>query len=228
MPILGKLDKNGNITYAPAIYRSEYNIIPNFDKNYQLMIDMGYKPVVEDSTNFAGYITTKYIEEINNTIFIRYKIDNSEKVVNQLKTEKIAQTKVNLANYLEQNPLTSTIKYGTERQYTVTLDKQNQLTSTILDYLSKALFAFITKPMSMRQNIIQYLDGLNFPLTWNSKGDTCTNWKYSELCQLKNEINEYVAPIVEYQRKLEKQITECTTQEELKLIDINFIKERIK
>ena len=38
----------------------------------------------------------------------------------------------------------------------------------------------------------------------------------------------YVVPIVEHQRKLEKQIMDCTTQEELKLIDISFTEELIK
>ena len=68
MTRLGKLDKDGNISYAPAVYRSEHNVIHNFNKDYQLMIDMGYKPVVEDSNDITGYRTIKYIEEINDTI----------------------------------------------------------------------------------------------------------------------------------------------------------------
>ena len=129
MARLGKLDKDGNISYAPAVYRSEHNTIHNFNKDYQLMIDMGYKPVVEDSNDIAGYRTIKYIEEINDTIYIRYKIDNSEQVIKQIQTEKIAQTKINLANFLNAHPLASTAKGGVKLLYSVSLDKQNQLTS---------------------------------------------------------------------------------------------------
>ena len=45
---------------------------------------------------------------------------------------------------------------------------------------------------------------------------------------LKNEINEYVTPIIEHQRKIEKEILSCSTQEELKLIDVSFSEDLIK
>ena len=228
MARLGKLDKDGNISYAPAVYRSEHNTIHNFNKDYQLMIDMGYKPVVEDSNDITGYRTIKYIEEINDTIYIRYKIDNSEQVIKQIQTEKIAQTKINLANFLNAHPLASTAKGGVELLYSVSFDKQNQLTSVMSDYISKALPYMILNPVQDGQDVMEYMDSLDIPLLWNSRGETCEKWKYSELYQLKNEIMAYVVPIVEHQRKLEKQIMDCTTQEELKLIDISFTEELIK
>lgn len=228
MTRLGKLDKDGNISYAPAVYRSEHNTIHNFNKDYQLMIDMGYKPVVEDLNDIAGYRTIKYIEEINDTIYIRYKIDNSDKVIKEIQTEKIVQTKTNLNNFLNTHPLASTAKGGVELLYSVSLDKQNQLTSVIADYISKALPLMLLNPIQEGQDVMEYMDSLDISLSWNSRGETCEEWKYSELYQLKNEIMAYVMPIVEHQRKLEKDIMNCTTQEELKNINLNFTEELIK
>ena len=78
------------------------------------------------------------------------------------------------------------------------------------------------------ENGWNYLEGVTYtrdtPFCWTWTEE----WKYSELYQLKNEIMAYVVPIVEHQRKLEKQIMNCTTQEELKLIDISFTEELIK
>ena len=227
MALLGKIGKDGNISYAPAVYRSEHNVIHNFDKDYQLMIDMGYKPVIEDDNNTIGYKTIRYIEENNNNIYIRYKIDNSDATIKEIQTEKIAQLKTNLANFLTSHPLASTAKGGVESLYTVTLEKQNQLASVMLDYISKALPNLLNLSLD-DQSLMDYMDNLNIPLTWNSKGDVSEDWKYSELYQLKNEINEYVAPIIEHQRKIEKEILSCSTQEELKLIDVSFSEDLIK
>lgn len=226
MARLGKII-DGKISYAPSVYRSEHNVIHNFDKDYNLMIAMGYKPIAEETID-TKYKTIRYLEESDNAIIIKYKIDNSEKTIKQMKTEMIEKTKVNLSNYLNTHPLVSSAKGGVELEYSVSLDKQNQLTSAIANYISKALPYIVSNSLSEGQTLEEYMDTLPIPLLWNSKGDTCEQWKYSELNQLKNEIFDYVMPIVEHQRKLEKTISSCTTQEELTSINIEFTEDLFK
>ena len=86
----------------------------------------------------------------------------------------------------------------------------------------------VSNSLSEGQTLEEYMDTLPIPLSWNSKGDTCEQWKYSELNQLKNEIFDYVMPIVEHQRKLEKTISNCTTQEELTSVNIEFTEDLFK
>lgn len=122
------------------------------------------------------------------------------------KSELIKLSKFNLSEYLENNPLFSTVKYEDGRKYNVTLDKQNLLASNIITY-----------QFAQQQ-------GLDYQLEWNDTGEISEPWSIEELVQLSIEIKNYVSPIVQQQQHIEKAIKGCKTIEELQQIDMTFKK----
>lgn len=122
------------------------------------------------------------------------------------KSELIKLSKFNLSEYLENNPLFSTVKYEDGRKYNVTLDKQNLLASNIITY-----------QFAQQQ-------GLDYQLEWNDTGEISEPWSLEELVQLSIEIKNYVSPIVQQQQRIEKAIKGCKTIEELQQIDMTFKK----
>ena len=122
------------------------------------------------------------------------------------KSELIKLSKFNLSEYLENNPLFSTVKYEDGRKYNVTLDKQNLLASNIITY-----------QFAQQQ-------GLDYQLEWNDTGEISEPWSIEELVQLSIEIKNYVSPIVQQQQRIEKAIKGCKTIEELQQIDMTFKK----
>lgn len=122
------------------------------------------------------------------------------------KSELIKLSKFNLSEYLENNPLFSTVKYEDGRKYNVTLDKQNLLASNIITY-----------QFAQQQ-------GLDYQLEWNDTGEISEPWSIEELVQLSIEIKNYVSPIVQQQQYIEKAIKGCKTIEELQQIDMTFKK----
>ena len=122
------------------------------------------------------------------------------------KSELIKLSKFNLSEYLENNPLFSTVKYEDGRKYNVTLDKQNLLASNIITY-----------QFAQQQ-------GLDYQLEWNDTGEISEPWSIEELVQLSIEIKNYVSPVVQQQQRIEKAIKGCKTIEELQQIDMTFKK----
>ena len=97
------------------------------------------------------------------------------------------------------------------------------------DFVSNA-FPYIIQAMASGlsgKEFVSYMNSLPIDITWNSQGDTCKKWTYSEIFQLKTEMMNYVKPIVEYQRYLEKLITNYQTQEEIISLNIEFTREKI-
>lgn len=131
-------------------------------------------------------------------------IDNNN--LAKAKSELIKLSKFNLSEYLENNPLFSTVKYEDGRMYNVTLDKQNLLASNIITY-----------QFAQQQ-------GLDYQLEWNDTGEISEPWSISELIRLSIEIKNYVSPIVQQQQRIEKAIKGCKTIEELQQIDMTFKK----
>jgi hypothetical protein len=131
-------------------------------------------------------------------------IDNSN--LAKAKSELIKLSKFNLSEYLENNPLFSTVKYEDGRKYNVTSDKQNLLASNIITY-----------QFAQQQ-------GLDYQLEWNDTGEISEPWSIEELVQLSIEIKNYVSPIVQQQQRIEKAIKGCKTIEELQQIDMTFKK----
>ena len=224
----GKI-KNGVIVYAPDVYESSVIRIDGFNNDIALMKEFGYKEVVESGCMDDSYITNKIITELDDIISVNYEVDNSKEILDVVKASKIEKTRANLAEYLEMNPLMSSVKDGVELPYTVTLEKQTQLTATITDFVSNA-FPYIIQAMASGlsgEEFGLYMNSLPIDLTWNSQGDTCKKWTYSEIFQLKTEMMNYVKPIVEYQRYLEKLITNYQTQEEIASLNIEFTRDKI-
>ena len=193
--------------------------VTNFNNDTALLAELGYKEVVRfdapEDTRFR-YIYT--YEERDGKIYENRELDTSEELLNDLKARRIAQTREDLARYLEENPLVSACKGGIEKKYTVTLEKQNQLTSTVADFLSNAL------PIILAGTPIEQID---LPIYWNAQGDICEKWTYGEIYQLKNEMMSYVRPIVEYQRYLEKTIMEQEAQDKIYELDCHFTRDKI-
>ena len=210
---------NGELVIAPYEYKLGDLTITNFDSDIPLMTTLGFKEVIP----FDQPIDTRYryistYEEIDGKLYETRVLDDSEELLDDLKARRIAQTREDLAIYLEENPLVSTCKGGIEKKYTVTLEKQNQLTSTVADFLSNAL------PIILAGTPIEQID---LPIYWNAQGDICEKWTYAEIFQLKNEMMSYVRPIVEYQRYLEKTIMEQEAQDKIYELDCHFTRDKI-
>ena len=117
-----------------------------------------------------------------------------------LKMEKIEESKTKLAEWLANNPLL----YSDGKYYSVTEEKQSLLNSNIASYeRAKAL-------------------GIEYPLKWNSTGEECTEWTYTDLVTLSLTIAAYVAPKVSKQQSTEITIKSCETAEELDKVVISY------
>ena len=116
------------------------------------------------------------------------------------KKNKIEDSKKQLETYLLNNP----IQWTDGLYYSITQEKQSQLTSKILS-------ATLAKTMSQPYN-----------LTWNSTGEICKTWELEELSALAFAIDERVTKLVTYQQTQEVAIRNCNSQEELNLIVIDY------
>ena len=94
--------------------------------------------------------------------------------VDDLRGQRIADSKTDLAAWLSENPLTWT----DGKKYAVTSEKQAQLTSAL----------------AVQQ--VAESAGVERELRWNSTGDECTVWQYADLCALALAIAAYVEPRV--------------------------------
>lgn len=154
----------------------------------------------DNVNNYEQIVDVNYVfEEPEDKV-----IDNNN--LARAKSELIKLSKFNLSEYLENNPLFSTVKYEDGRMYNVTLDKQNLLASNIITY-----------QFAQQQ-------GLDYQLEWNDTGEISEPWSISELIRLSIEIKNYVSPIVQQQQRIEKAIKGCKTIEELQQIDMSFKK----
>ena len=144
----------------------------------------------ESSTSYIEYDYNEFVEE-KSLLDMDDLNSNPEKyldyIVNpeldKLKNEKIEESKVLLAEYLSSHPLFSKAKYTEGRYYTVTEEKQRQLTSKMAMY-----------------NIYSQ-QSLSYPLLkWNDVGNICEDWTVEELTKLAMEIDAYVTPLVEKQQ----------------------------
>lgn len=120
----------------------------------------------------------------------------------EAKEQKIAQSKVDLATFLESNPLL----WKDGKHYSVTQAKQTQLTSVISLYT------------------IAQQKGEAYDLRWNATGEECVPWTIENLTQLALDIAAYVQPLVSYQQMKEVEVNDCTTEEEVANVEIDYSK----
>ncbi len=114
-----------------------------------------------------------------------------------------------LLSLLQQYGYIGAVKYIqwlliTEGVYSVTSERQSLMMSQYMTY-----------------QIAKSVD-TDAKLTWNETGKSCTEWTEEEFLQLFLEIKAYVYPLVFHQQQLEEQIMNCTNQEELNEIVINY------
>lgn len=158
------------------------------------------------SNDESVYTESDVTPEIPNISFEPYDPtpEELESMFYKNKVNKIALSKTLLAEYLENNPLHSTAHGGVEGIYSVTGEKQNLMMTNYATY-----------------QIEKTVDP-NTKLKWNETGKSCIEWTEQEFLQLVLEIKAYVSPLVSYQQQLEEQIMNCTNQEELDGIIINY------
>lgn len=116
------------------------------------------------------------------------------------KEQRIAQSKLDLASYLETHPL----QWTDGEYYSITAEKQNQLTS-------KVMAATVAQTMST-----------DYTLTWNSTGDVCKEWTLEDLMALAFAIDARVTKLVSYQQTQEVAMKNATSQEELDAIVVDY------
>lgn len=128
-------------------------------------------------------------EIVDDTEFLAAKLATA-------KAERIAQSKADLAAYLESHPLTW--PEGGE-QYSITQEKQNQLTSTLA---------------------AAQIDGE--PPEWNTTGGQCREWDVTELSALAVAIKNRVKALVKYQQAQEIAMNAAATLDELEAITVDY------
>lgn len=123
-----------------------------------------------------------------------------EQNMENMKIDRIKQSKEDLSEYLYKNP----IKWTDGKYYSITSEKQQWLTS-------KLFSASAAKAM-----------GEEYPLTWNDTEEVCKEWSYEDLWALARVIDERVTKLVTYQQTQEVAIRNANTQEELDSIIVDY------
>lgn len=143
-------------------------------------------------TKFQGI--NEALEKVNSYLPDETPIEDME--LADAKAAQIAECKLDLEDYLEANPITSSVHGDTPKQYAITSEKQAYLAQMIS-------MATIAQQMS-----------LSFTPSWNASGEACTyDWTLQELTQLAFEIEARVRPLVSYQQSVESQINACESSE---------------
>lgn len=156
--------------------------------------------IVDDMPSDCAYNPTKY-KYIDGSFSINPDYIETPLIsIDILKSDKIKESKIILADWLQNNP----ILYTDGNYYSVTEEKQALLNGNLASY-ERAKSA-----------------GIEYPLKWNSTGAECEPWNYNDLVSLSLTIAGYVAPKVAMQQAYELQIKACTTIEELDNIIIDY------
>ena len=180
-------------------------LIPLTDEQAQTILDYnGFVTINSYEEEYEeGFYRTIYEVSPNTEAWEKWKEsiapDKQEELEN-LKAEKILQSKTDLATFLANNPLT----WIDKNQYSVTSEKQQQLTSKIA-------------VAQMAQQA-----GQPYTLTWNTTGDVCQEWTLENLVALAFAIDAYVTPLVSYQQGKEVEIKNCKTVEDVNAIEIDY------
>lgn len=149
-------------------------------------------------TNTSAWVEAATAEEI--AAWEAENPDPNAKTLEEEKVERIAQSKDDLDTYLKAHPITWT----DGQQYSITREKQQQLTSKIL---SATLAAQTSTP---------------YALTWNATGQECAPWALEDLAALAFAIDARVTTLVSYQQAQEVAMREASTMEELNAIEVDY------
>lgn len=153
-----------------------------------------------------GYVTDEQLDEYTRLGAIteeqRQTILNNgvALTLEEAKAARIQQSKDDLDAYLEGHPITWT----DGNQYSITREKQQQLTSKIL---SATIAAQTSTP---------------YTLTWNATGEECSPWTLENLAALAFAIDARVTALVSYQQAQEVAMREAQTMEELEAVVVDY------
>lgn len=211
--------KYGCVIDANRVYKTLVKVLLGDDgeqeiesytlKDGERVIDT-YRPNPCPYKGAAGYIkpqwdvdTSTWIEAATEEEIAAWEAENPDpnaKTLEEEKVERIAQSKDDLDTYLKAHPITWT----DGQQYSITREKQQQLTSKIL---SATLAAQTSTP---------------YALTWNATGQECAPWALEDLAALAFAIDARVTTLVSYQQAQEVAMREASTMEELNAIEVDY------
>ena len=211
--------KYGCVIDANRVYKTLVKVLLGDDgeqeiesytlKDGERVIDT-YRPNPCPYKGAAGYIkpqwdadTSTWIEAATEEEIAAWEAghpDPNAKTLEEEKVERIAQSKDDLDTYLKAHPITWT----DGQRYSITREKQQQLTSKIL---SATLAAQTSTP---------------YTLTWNATGEECAPWSLEDLAALAFAIDARVTSLVSYQQAQEVAIREASTMEDLKAIEVDY------
>lgn len=184
--------------FAPEKYR--WNKIDDTDDESptyifrEIEID---EKITDENGEEIPYKVTKLVREVGEVTLNPEYTDTS---LEECRVRKIQETKTKLAEWLESNPYL----YKDGKYYSVTEEKQALLNGNLASY-ERATNA-----------------GIEYPLRWNSTGDECTAWEYTDLLALSLSIAAYVAPKVSMQQNYELHIQSFKTVDEINGMVINY------
>ena len=161
---------------------------------------------VRDSNKATLYLTdggTAEFAGVSESAWERFQFDGGswyQPPLEEVKAQRIAQSKADLAAYLESHP----IQWTDGERYSITAEKQQQLTGKIL---SATLAQQTSTPYS---------------LTWNSTGQVCKEWTLEELGKLAFAIDARVTALVAYQQTQEVAMRAAESLEALAAIEVDY------
>ena len=211
--------KYGCVIDANRVYKTLVKVLLGDDgeqeiesytlKDGERVIDT-YRPNPCPYKGAAGYIkpqwdvdTSAWIEAATEEEIAAWEAEHPDpnaKTLEEEKVERIAQSKDDLDTYLKAHPITWT----DGQQYSITREKQQQLTSKIL---SATLAAQTSTP---------------YALTWNATGQACAPWTLENLAALAFAIDARVTALVSYQQAKEVAMQAAATAEALAAIEVDY------
>ena len=126
--------------------------------------------------------------------------DGVAPTLEQVKAQRIAQSKTDLEAYLETHPMAWT----DGQSYAITAEKQAQLTGKLM-------------AATMAQSLSQPYD-----LTWNSTGEVCKTWTLEDLSTLAFAIDKRVTGLVTYQQKQEVAMRDAKDLDDLAAVVVDY------
>ena len=194
-------------TYALNDFRKnfgyEYAIPVDGNVEVGMLFDPDNYTILDRENGSQVYPPISATEEINKLqnelAELTYNVDEDSLTLDELKDYLIRKNKKNLSDYLYNHPM----EYN-GKSYTITEDKQNQLTGILNAYqYAKAI-------------------GVELPLTWNETGGVCELYTFEELVEIYLQMLAVVKPIVTYQQHQEIEIRNAESKETAQAVDITF------
>lgn len=223
-----------------------YNISVDEDNQYMITMvketDLPSKLVILEEQVAELTEQTTVTSETVATISEKIKdVDIDTLSIDELKAYKVAESKANLAEYLNTHSVTSTAHQGIPKEYSITSEKQGYLMSMVMmcqsisEIREKQIYAAYTTAFDDKENVsyeeykakvesgeIQ-LELATFQPSWNARGEKCTyDWTLEELVILGADIEARVRPLVSLQQSMESQIMTALTKEEILAVTITF------